>query len=72
MFPEQEDRAMATVMDEALVEVKTPTLQDIVDRLGGIPLSRILAKPAPGTASWNRIPGDKVLDEPVPRSHPTW
>jgi len=29
----------------------TLTLQDLVDRLGGIPLSRILARPAPGTAT---------------------
>jgi Uma2 family endonuclease len=27
------------------------TLQDLVDRLGGIPLSRILARPAPGLAT---------------------
>ena len=27
------------------------TLQDLVDALGGIPLSRILAKPAPGLAT---------------------
>jgi len=42
---------MATVIDEPPVTVKTPTLQDLVDGLGGIPLSRILARPAPGTAT---------------------
>ena len=42
---------MATVMEEPPARVKTPTLQDLVDRLGGIPLSRILARPAPGTAT---------------------
>jgi Uma2 family endonuclease len=33
------------------VVAETPTLQDVVDGLGGIPLSRILADPAPGTAT---------------------
>ncbi len=28
-----------------------PTLDDLVERLGGIPLSRILVEPAPGTAT---------------------
>ena len=42
---------MATVMEEPLASLETPTLQDVVDRLGGIPLSRILARPAPGTAT---------------------
>ena len=42
---------MATVMEEPLADVETQTLQDLVDRLGGIPLSRILARPAPGTAT---------------------
>ena len=42
---------MATVTEEPPVRVETPTLQDVVDRLGGVPLSRILAKPAPGTAT---------------------
>ena len=30
---------------------KPPRLDDLVERLGGIPLSRILANPAPGTAT---------------------
>ena len=30
---------------------KPPNLDDLVERLGGIPLSRILADPAPGTAT---------------------
>ncbi len=42
---------MATVMEEPPVKVESATLQDVLDRLGGIPLSRILAKPAPGTAT---------------------
>ncbi len=42
---------MATAVLESAATVETPTLQDLVDRLGGIPLSRILAKPAPGTAT---------------------
>src|SRR4051812_34067883 len=51
MFRDREDQAMTTVMDEPPLRVKLPTLQDLVDRLGGIPLSRILATPAPGTAT---------------------
>jgi Uma2 family endonuclease len=31
---------------------KPPSLDDLVDRLGGIPLSRILVEPAPGTATF--------------------
>ena len=42
---------MATAVLESPVTAQTPTLQDLVDRLGGIPLSRILAKPAPGSAT---------------------
>ncbi len=42
---------MATAVVESSVTAETPTLQDLVDRLGGIPLSRILAKPAPGSAT---------------------
>ncbi len=42
---------MATSLLEAPRRSTTPTLQDLVDRLGGIPLSRILAEPAPGTAT---------------------
>lgn len=42
---------MATVAVESALTVETPTLQDLVDRLGGIPLSRILARPAPGSAT---------------------
>jgi len=42
---------MATGAVESAVTVETPTLQDLVDRLGGIPLSRILARPAPGSAT---------------------
>jgi Uma2 family endonuclease len=30
---------------------RPPTLDDLIERLGGIPLSRILAQPAPGTAT---------------------
>ena len=41
---------MVTMMDQPKAEIETPTLKDVVDRLGGIPLSRILARPAPGTA----------------------
>jgi Uma2 family endonuclease len=51
MYLDREDRAMATAVLESSVRLETPTLQDLVDRLGGIPLSRILAKPAPGTAT---------------------
>jgi Uma2 family endonuclease len=39
------------MMDQPKAEIETPTLKDVVDRLGGIPLSRILARPAPGTAT---------------------
>ncbi len=42
---------MATAVVQSSVTAETPTLQDLVDRLGGIPLSRILAKPAPGSAT---------------------
>jgi Uma2 family endonuclease len=42
---------MATVEIEPPVSTETRTLQDLVDALGGIPLSRILAKPAPGLAT---------------------
>lgn len=42
---------MATAMKEPPARLETPTLQDLVDRLGGIPLSPILARPAPGTAT---------------------
>jgi Uma2 family endonuclease len=36
----------------ATVDEPTPgTLEELVDRLGGIPLSRILTRPAPGTAT---------------------
>jgi Uma2 family endonuclease len=42
---------MSTVMEEPLADLEVLTLQDVVDRLGGIPLSRILARPAPGTAT---------------------
>jgi Uma2 family endonuclease len=42
---------MPTVIIESGVVAETPTLQDVVDGLGGIPLSRILANPAPGTAT---------------------
>jgi Uma2 family endonuclease len=42
---------MVTMMDQPKAEIETPTLKDVVDRLGGIPLSRILARPAPGTAT---------------------
>ena len=42
---------MATAVLESPVTAQTPTLQDLVDRLGGIPLSRILARPAPGLAT---------------------
>jgi Uma2 family endonuclease len=51
MFLDREDGAMATVAVESEVTVETPTLQDLVDRLGGIPLSRVLARPAPGSAT---------------------
>ncbi|MGC8639640.1 MAG: Uma2 family endonuclease [Isosphaeraceae bacterium] len=42
---------MSTVMEEPLADLEVLTLQDVVDRLGGISLSRILARPAPGTAT---------------------
>jgi Uma2 family endonuclease len=42
---------MPTMTEEPRVSVEIQTLQELVDRLGGIPLSRILAKPAPGTAT---------------------
>jgi hypothetical protein len=42
---------MATVEIEPPVSTEAQTLQDLVDALGGIPLSRILAKPAPGLAT---------------------
>jgi Uma2 family endonuclease len=42
---------MATSVLEPPRRTATLTLQDLVDRLGGIPLSRILAEPAPGTAT---------------------
>jgi Uma2 family endonuclease len=42
---------MATVEIEPPVSAEARTLQDLVDALGGIPLSRILATPAPGTAT---------------------
>ena len=51
MFPEPEDPVMSTVVEEPLAGLETLTLQDVVDRLGGIPLCRILARPAPGTAT---------------------
>jgi Uma2 family endonuclease len=51
MFLDPENVAMATAMKEPPAVIEDLTLQDLVDRLGGIPLSRILAKPAPGTAT---------------------
>jgi len=42
---------MATAIGEPGLLVETETLQDLVERLGGIPLSRILAQPAPGLAT---------------------
>jgi len=42
---------MATAVDEPGLFVATETLEDLVERLGGIPLSRILARPAPGLAT---------------------
>jgi Uma2 family endonuclease len=51
MCLESEDDAMATSVLEPPRRNATLTLQDLVDRLGGIPLSRILAEPAPGTAT---------------------
>ena len=42
---------MASAIVEPRLIVKSETIQDVVDRLGGIPLSRILARPAPGTAT---------------------
>src|SRR6266545_4033346 len=51
MFRDREDWTMAAVTLESPVTVETETLQDLVDRLGGIPLSRILARPAPGSAT---------------------
>jgi Uma2 family endonuclease len=51
MCLEKGHETMATSLLESPRKVATPTLQDLVDRLGGIPLSRILAEPAPGTAS---------------------
>jgi Uma2 family endonuclease len=42
---------MATSLLELPRRAATLTLQDVVDRLGAIPLSRILAEPAPGTAT---------------------
>jgi Uma2 family endonuclease len=42
---------MATVELEPPENTEARTLQDLVDALGGIPLSRILAKPAPGLAT---------------------
>ncbi len=42
---------MAVSIVEPRSVTKTETIQDLVDRLGGIPLSRILARPAPGTAT---------------------
>ena len=42
---------MATLTVELPSAQDTMTLQDLVDRLGGIPLSRILARPAPGSAT---------------------
>jgi Uma2 family endonuclease len=58
MFRDREDRAMDTITAEDPTRTGTPTLQghpstlqDLVDRLGGVPLSRILASPAPGSAT---------------------
>jgi Uma2 family endonuclease len=42
---------MATVEIEPPVSAEAQTLQDLVDALGGVPLSRILARPAPGLAT---------------------
>ena len=42
---------MATLTVELPSAQETMTLQDLVNRLGGIPLSRILARPAPGSAT---------------------
>jgi len=44
---------MATAITNApgTAILKPPTLDDLVERLGGVPLSRILADPAPGTAT---------------------
>ena len=42
---------MATATAESALTTGTPTLQDLMDRLGGIPLSRVLARPAPGSAT---------------------
>jgi Uma2 family endonuclease len=42
---------MATVEIEPPVSTEIQTLEDLVDALGGIPLSRIMARPAPGTAT---------------------
>ena len=41
----------ATPIAPATATAKPPTLDDLVERLGGIPLSRILVDPAPGTAT---------------------
>jgi Uma2 family endonuclease len=43
--------ATATRNAGATTLLTPPTLDELVDRLGGIPLSRILADPAPGTAT---------------------
>jgi Uma2 family endonuclease len=41
--------AIATTPEAVIL--KPPSLEDLVERLGGIPLSRILVTPAPGTAT---------------------
>jgi Uma2 family endonuclease len=41
----------ATTFAPILAITKPPNLDDLVERLGGIPLSRILVVPAPGTAT---------------------
>ena len=42
---------MTTATAPMTAIAKPPGLDDLVERLGGIPLSRILANPAPGTAT---------------------
>ena len=51
MFRESENRDHGHRVLESPVTIDVPTLQDLVDRLGGIPLSRILLQPAPGLAT---------------------
>ncbi len=60
---------MAAVIEEPLASVETLTLQDVVDRLGGIPLSRILARPAPRNRHRGDLFAELDREQPRPEHH---